>query len=1174
MQTESRLLANGIDTDNALPLIEGGSLLNAVNTRIQRQRGQRGGSVSFLRGNLEASAVTALLPTGTNTLIGKCVDDDSGCLYLFIHSARLVPGHCIIEYDAVANTARLVIEEADVTGGLGFTADMFIDCEVGEGPDGKLLFWADGGELKYVNLSTTYTSVPQSQLTVITEPGMVPATATRVNTTGVTSSIQTTAVQFTYRVVNSDGFTSVLAPYSLVSLPARDSEILADADSGNSVTVTIPYDFTVPGNWKRVELVARIITETGSGFYTIKRWDRSVSADVTSVNNHNAGTTHLGITAWTGATLELLDTVYISKLFDSIPQQVARLRLAGNRLLIANFTEGYDTPSLDPGVIFSMSPYSPAIPSGTSYTPYFIIVKEKDVDRWWFAIILRIGGANYLLPRETSTGKISVPFLTTFMNLDAPIVQIPTNISSESLILLNEAGDPNVGSLGNTAIPSEQEARHGIVSEANELGGFEADTTFDLFTYDQVGGPLTVFVEDTPAEFGPGSESRAFVPGAVYQKGIQYYDAAGRKSGVQPLGTFVVPIYDASAPVFTELINVTVPGGVVPGVIPDEAEYFSITLSRAWSAIRFGFFFGGIVKALFKDANGNIVYRDRQQLITPTDGYTLYGIGVPIPQGLKYDFTDGDQMAYSVDTFLGPINGVSKVIGVYKGHFVIQFSDITRMPALVDGLIYTVSLSAPLLDVSAAEAHQPKTIFTLYSGAVSSQSMYEVAAFGNITTVGGDKQFGNFFATGTQSIDIYGDAHTVKRTSAAGGGLGLSMSPRDEAGSLLWVNDLGRVADTDSVGQKTLENAYRWSNARIPGSSYNGYASFDAGDIDTTDITAGAINYMVLTTRGAQDGGQLLFLCEHGSFAVLVGQQVINGADGKTALSTTAQVVSKPNPLRGGWGCQSPRSVVAHEGKVWWVDAYKRNVIEFNESGAGNISNYFAARLFNSLLALVSSPEQITCGVDPFHSELLVSLPSTSYSKSDLVTVTGLPDPLDAATGDKVTYRYNYEMNRWVGSYTSGAGFSHVGDKVLGWLSGKLWREFVGTIGTYYGNVKNAMVVIPFNAGQNAVYKAPLSLHLQTQRKPDSTWIVAREASDEVAGAQAYRAREGSAMAAIMRNRVGFGAATSTAWQANGVRGNRLKGAVIVAVLIWNGSTTTDIVLSTATLGFDVASGH
>ena len=80
----------------------------------------------------------------------------------------------------------------------------------------------------------------------------------------------------------------------------------------------------------------------------------------------------------------------------------------------------------------------------------------------------------------------------------------------------------------------------------------------------------------------------------------------------------------------------------------------------------------------------------------------------------------------------------------------------------------------------------------------------------------------------TATID--GDFYAQARTASTGGFPCMSNMTNESIPHQL-NNNLGRVALLDTIGQKSLPTAIRWSNTFIPSAETNGYASFDALDI-------------------------------------------------------------------------------------------------------------------------------------------------------------------------------------------------------------------------------------------------------------------------------------------------------------------------------------------------------
>jgi hypothetical protein len=210
----------------------------------------------------------------------------------------------------------------------------------------------------------------------------------------------------------------------------------------------------------------------------------------------------------------------------------------------------------------------------------------------------------------------------------------------------------------------------------------------------------------------------------------------------------------------------------------------------------------------------------------------------------------------------------------------------------------------------------------------------------------------------------------------------------------------------------------------------------------------------------------------------------------------------------------------------------------------------------------------ISAGIDPYTRNLYISLPVVDVSPANLPGFESVRDDSDAVYGAVQTQVYDWDANKWVGGYTSGAEIIHCGTQVFGWNNELLWGEFTGIPGNYYGNDEQAILAVPFNAG-TPVIKAALNLRLFCGSKPVITRFSSINGS-AVAGP--YRRQEGVNEASVLKNRVGRNATDNAGYLANSVSGQRLKGAVITAIIYWENGETID--LSDAALVSEVSSGH
>lgn len=1216
---ETRFLYGGIDSDTAIQLIDDKSLLNAVNVRAVISKNQQAGDVQFIEGNTFISNIGG--NSGFYKLIGKCTDDEEQVEYLFLCSqSAIIKPHAIYKYDKKTNTVSIFFGNGNVSGGLGFTPGMYISARVA----GDLLIWATDGSrgVSYLNTKTNYSSPPifitPEELSLITEPPHIPLEVERDTDLAITTNIQFTPLQFAYRFINTDNFSSVLSPDSLTLLPVRSSDIITNgAAFGNVSNISVDFDQKIPRNWKTIEFIVRYIY--GNTFFVIKQFNRDNPVDAAAIAAHNSGITQLSYNSWSGGTVYAIDAATAAKQFDNIPINTKLVELGDNRLFLANNTNGYTTPIVLPSYSIALTAYQTTVPTSATNTAYFIfgLTGTEGVNPatggktflCYYAIIIRIGTLNYLLPRSFASGSFYIddndaqhdPAFDVICK-DLPAAwNLPDNIARDTLIELKEQGNPSLTQYDtNSSIAFDR--RRAILQEANNItpswSGSSASpsTNFYLATY------LDFELIESPDEFGSSGQSRTFLPNGYYKIGIQYYDAALRKSGDLYLESIYIPAYGPFTRTLTEFMDFTL---VNPssGAIPLWAIYYSITLSKNQKSIRIINFVSNIIKVAVRNAEGEIKYGGNGYLTVPPSSYQIYGLAIPIQStyqyGYGYAFNEGDYVELigfeplSADTSV--ISG--SVLNVLDGFVIIRY-DATKLSEL-DRIVcdasekysftYDVITNTGTVIVNNATLRQNTVLATLYNQTNADAELYEIAKFGLINNPGTLATFGNFFDSGSLTTSIFGDMYTQPRVAEAGAFTGYAITTY-EVNNLFPVNDTGRVTLIDTIGQKYIPTEIRWSNTNTPGTSTNGYASFDASDYKLVEQTTGEITFIIRTTKGIQEGAQMVILCSNGSYTTLIGKQQIYSANQESAfVQQTTEVLGTVNEIRGGWGCSSPRSVVEYQGRVWWVDIYHQKVIEFNAAGAGVISDFKARRLWRELSERITADIDIsfvTASLNPYYSEVIFFVPATNAApKTPLPTVPALEDPLDCYYNQPISYIYNWEDNRWKGDWQNKNEMFNIGNDVYSVVNAgfdgqptRLYHEFVGTDGNYFGVDQNAMITIPFN-GQYPMVKSPLSIRLSCSRPPDETWIVATDGNAEQVSSlvtvtgSLWKMREGDGMAAIGRNRLSNNASMSTEWNSQNIRGWRLKGKTIQAVLIWypsNGSFT----VTSATLEYNVASGH
>ena len=1025
------------------------------------------------------------------------------------------------------------------------------------------MIWTDGvNPIRYVDINKDYfTNNPTlEELTLITEPGHVPLTSSRSDSSSDPIIIQKSNYQFTYRITNEDNFTSVLAPYSVTSLSARQEEITAISYSSNIVTIDLNKAQVIPDNWKKIEFVA-INLETAS-YQVIRVFDKydqtirfypnlggsggSFLTDALLVEAHNdPALTQYNISYpnWNGTNIQYtLSSTEAFKQFDSVPITSKSLELASNRLFLANNLEGYNTPATPPDIPADVTtglytaPTSAQVSWGSSPagnngpilggTPTLLMVRNQGAFTGFYycCIITRdyVNGVNYGFPVdcgtiifEQSNPQTVAPdgTLTLSKSIDGysgNLIELPHYISEKSLIRLNETGDPKLEDVYNTPARG---IRLNILKELNEFAAnVVLGTTGDEFIYPLSNSVSQNCIVLNAAAYASGLKQRAFYPNSSYEYGIQYYDSALRKSGVKKINSINIPTYEPVNKQLLEYVDFDTTITQAGGVIPSWANYYSICVAKNTKASNFISFMPDMMRFVYKNADGVLVY-DQNETSTKLE---YYGLAIPLSSlykdGLGYSYTAGDLCELNIKPTgsLTPVTLTYPVINAIDG-YVILGADRATMLNYISAQINQIFLdsSAPSPWTGASFSYpvrrfQEEIFVSIYTPVLTTPSEYEVAMFGEVTS---STTLGAPFITS----QLFGDTYTQSRDAQGGSQMMLSKA-RYEINQINWIHDFGRIAPVDNIGQKQLTNSIRWSNVKLPNSNVNGLSTFDALDETSVDQSSGPITTIFLSSKEANQGGRMLVLCNSGSYIALIGQQQIYSADQTPALTSSAGVLGTILPLTNLWGCISPQSVVGYKGIVFWADALNREIIQFAGDGASPISQQKAGFLWNQVFRNLpfddseNSAVNIKCGINPYTFELFVTCPNPGLSPKQYPGNCG-DNRINQYIGDKsVSYVYNWQTNSWQGAYEDnpdqwirvGDDVFTVGSQYTPSLGLKLLKEFDNTTGLFNQlGVNTGWITVPFASEYPATIE-PLALILMGQPRTISSIVYARDNSSIV----------------------------------------------------------------------------
>jgi len=1183
----------------------------------------------------------------------------------------------VIDYDSTAKRNLPVSYETVLNGqwveatnsfndGLEFQYHSFIIPRISN----KLLIWTDGiNPIRYVNVTKDYSVynpnlLTQNELSLITEPGHVPLTSVRGSNTLKSTIIQKKSLQFTYRITNTDDFFSVLAPYSLTSLPPYSEEIAINSYAKNIINISLSKEQKIPDNWQTIEFVVRdietnvfqIIRKFDKDDLTLREYDFGLGpvyyTDAQLVYEHNNGpfvVPYITYQNFDGTDIiSTLGSDYTSKQFDAVPITAQALELASNRLLLGNIVEGYDTPSTLPNIpqpVLTQS-YTTSLTSKGLSGPFIIMIKQDSSDIWCWCVVAQDTTTKkvYLYPRDMSIGTFNnsvIPGMITGPG-GAPIwvnntftwqsynkfFTIPQNVSFDSMIPLDTFGYTVTISGQNSyyVSPSTQTSFYSqIMSQANTQYSGQWDTYAFGGNYSVImvlpwlssnTGYTNVINLSTVVNSAPFNNDRAFFPNSAMNYGIQYYDEALRKSGVQELGEIIVPEYYPNTRTLYRGLQFNTSGIQPATSVPDWAKYYAITLSKNTVAENFISFMPDVIRFAYQDINKVIVY-DQDETTTQLK---YYGLAIPltslIRDGLGYTYKDNDICRFTLwDVTTNTTQAYTLSILSQQDGYIIVNADQTLFKNYIS--LQTDKIFVQLHNTGATPYYnraiqnsealgwvpeyrsQSVIIVTLYTPQSITKTLYEIAAVGPVLS---PTSLGPFYNNSNSNIFTLLGSTYLQTRDGEGGALDLVSINPYQKNITLWAQDYGRITPISNVGKQTLTNTVRWSNVRIPQTKVNGLSSFDGLDAIEVDATAGPITTILQTSKESNQGARLLILCNSGSFVSLIGQSQVYSADATTALTTSGNVLGTVLPLTQSWGCISPGSVVGYKGLVFWADALNREIIAFSGNDAEPISQSKANFLWNQVFRnlpfekeFYNSARYIKAGINPYTFEAFFTCPNPDITPKVYPGNCGLNGINQYIGNENVSYIFNWKTKTWQGAYESNPDYwVRVGDDVFtfGTQYGgnyKLLKEFDNSPGIYNQlSELKAYITFPVVPQYPSTIE-PLAMMVLNQGNLDNAIIYARDSSSitnnnltQITKVSGFTLREGELFSSVYRNRLSNNSEgalnPSVAYEEQNFNGDRIrtKAAWVQVNLFENGDPTVNnqINLQSVKLEVKESSGH
>ena len=358
----------GMDKDSDVRYLQPGTYRDAENVRITNYEGGVKFSVSNMKGNTEISYT---LPLGNNTVIGSFDDKQGQAVYYFVYNSAT--NHSILKYDYKLGVVNKILQGS----GFNFNLDYYI-TSVALLDNTYLIFtdnyneprWLDLTDLiKYLDSFSNLFIVDGSLLDIAKAPEVTPPYVSyNSNAEKLYNNLNGKLWQFRAVYEYRDKTTSVFSTISVMAKPAIDSQLPflenQDITIENEIIVTIPH---LPNVVNKVRIYSQgnnDDSEKGSSWSLIKEATH-YEVNVTSPPSAQYGADYADFTFANDGIYTSADPLDVVQAQTYVPKKSQTVDLIyGNRLALANNTEGFDIDNID--LSASVSFIKNAVPTASS----------------------------------------------------------------------------------------------------------------------------------------------------------------------------------------------------------------------------------------------------------------------------------------------------------------------------------------------------------------------------------------------------------------------------------------------------------------------------------------------------------------------------------------------------------------------------------------------------------------------------------------------------------------------------------------------------------------------------------------------------------------------------------------------------------------------------------------
>lgn len=367
MELKNVFFGGRMNKDIDSRMMPNGEYRDALNIKVSSSQGSDAGAVENILSTEQLTTLT--LGTTVNT-IGAFFDSSAAMIYWFVNSDT---GDYVVEYDTILDTATIILTDTSA-GVLNFSTDNLITgvgVLVDSDNDRRILLWTDDlNPIRSVNIATAKTYAANgfndAQISTMKPAPLEALTMSLGNTASdEENNIVSRFLRFAHRYRYADGEISALSPFTETAfLPKTFSYDYATSSNESMENQFNKVDLSFNTGVAEVVGIDIVMKESNSStVYLVESfnkeeelWANSATESFTFTNNK---------------TYTPLAEDQLTRLYDAVPLKAKALELIGNRLVLGNYTEGYNIATSGGDRIkieFTLSANTTAISSGTPTT--------------------------------------------------------------------------------------------------------------------------------------------------------------------------------------------------------------------------------------------------------------------------------------------------------------------------------------------------------------------------------------------------------------------------------------------------------------------------------------------------------------------------------------------------------------------------------------------------------------------------------------------------------------------------------------------------------------------------------------------------------------------------------------------------------------------------------------